>query len=610
MAVEEQPLTAGSPNRHRWRRAALTSGGATIAYAMLAALAFYPVLPWSSTSVPGCVCYDTPQQIWFMSWVPHLLGAGGNPLFTTAINAPAGANMIVNVSMMFVSASLTPITLTMGPVAALNVAMRLAFLLSALSMFTVLRKWHLRLAPAFLGGLLYAFSPYVIGQAASHLQLGFVPIPPLWLYALGQLLSRRWTPRRVGLVLGGLAVIQFFIDIEIVATLLLMSAVGLAALALVFRDQVWARLSELIRAAGYAAFVAIPLLAVPVFYLIAGPGAVSGPPQPVSILVTYRADLLSLVVPTVQERLGAAGWLSWGTRLAGGSVGENGEYLGIPLVLLLGAGVVWLRRSAPVLALAAVGAVAYILCLGPNLVVDGHSTWIRLPFDLLSHLPLLQDELPGRFSLYLQLSASVLVALTWDRGWRWICGRGLMPARRLIALTVLAGVTVACSVPLWPAVPYVSQSTSIPAFFRADVDRTIPSGATVLTYPYPVFPEDQAMMWQAVSGLRFTLVGGYVYRRTPSGGASLTPAILSPPTVQDTLSYSLSGVGDRGLPPGTTLQAAATDFRSFLHRYGVSVVIVANIGVYPGTVADVVSAATGVLPLRVGGILLWHVPAA
>lgn len=602
----------------KWKLVADLSGAARLAkrviplalviilFATLAALAYYPVIPWSSGQVFGCACYDTPQQIWFLSWIPHVLTSGGNPFYSTSIDVPGGANMLVNTSMIFLSALFAPVTFLLGPVSAINIGMRLAFAASGLATTLVLRKWQLRWSTAFVGGLVYAFSPYMIGQGNGHLQETFVVVPPLWLFIWERLLSRRWRARTAGLWLGALAVIQFFIAIDVLASLLVMSAAALAVVGVLNRHQVKERWPDVLRTVGYAAVVAVPLLAFPAFYTLAGPGAFSGPQQPVASLVTIRADLLSLVVPTSLQRFGPATWIALGSSFGSGNLAENGEYLGIPLVLVLGAIVVRQRRSKLVSALTGVGVIGFVLTLGTSLTVDNHSTIIRLPFDILSHLPLLRDEVPLRFSLYIQLSAAMLLALGLDRGLTRLRQLELSTGQNLVGVMALGVVCLVAILPLWPNVPYAWQSTQVPAFFTVDGAREISPGSDVLTYPYPDFPYDQAMLWQAIAGLRFNLVGGYMYTTTPTGTATLISPELTPPTVQVTLSDSLWGTGDDGLPSGTSIATVASAFRIFLGRYQVSTVIVQLFGAFPQRVVEVVTMATGEQPQDIGGVLLWR----
>jgi hypothetical protein len=83
------------------------------------------------------------------------------------------------------------------------------------------------------------------------------------------------------------------------------------------------------------------------------------------------------------------------------------------------------------------------------------------------------------------------------------------------------------AVPLLPAHAQRASPSEIPSLFGSPMAaRNIPSGSTVLAYPYPdvpVFPfrttgfsyssryqsVNDALLDQAVSGMRFKLIGGY-----------------------------------------------------------------------------------------------------
>ncbi len=63
--------------------------------------------------------------------------------------------------------------------ATLNVALTLSPALSALAMFVLLRRWVSWMLAAFIGGLLYGFSPFIlIALTDAHLMLAMAPIPP------------------------------------------------------------------------------------------------------------------------------------------------------------------------------------------------------------------------------------------------------------------------------------------------------------------------------------------------------------------------------------------------------------------------------------------------
>src|SRR5207248_2302855 len=154
-----------------------------------------------------------------------------------------------------------------------------------------------------------------------------------------------------------------------------------------------------------AAAVAFALLAGPALvYQLTGPGHVHGLfVQPGK----YVNDLAGFVVPNLRQWLSTAGM----RHTTAGFAGYDGEfvaYLGLPLIALL----VWacwrLRRRA--LAPALLLIVAALFSLGPHLRVWGHDSGVPMPWRVFSHLPLIENAVPSRFTLYVWLAAGMLIA--------------------------------------------------------------------------------------------------------------------------------------------------------------------------------------------------------
>jgi hypothetical protein len=166
-------------------------------------------------------------------------------------------------------------------------------------------------------------------------------------------------------------------------------------------------------------------------------------------------------------------------------------------------------------------------------------------------------------------------------------------------------------VPLLPSFPYTTATTGVPAYFTSDASSgvgQIPVGSVALTYPYPVNPNNVAMLWQAVSGMRFRILGDYAITPAPdgSGNGSLAPPLLQPALMQTLLGSALvGGSAVEALPP---VSAAATEsqLRRFLLRYGVASVIVDPLGADPQLVVHYLTAALGEPPTAQGGVLVWY----
>ncbi|HEV2362453.1 MAG TPA: hypothetical protein VGS21_12180, partial [Acidimicrobiales bacterium] len=423
---------------------------AVAVYCVLAVLAYWPVSPLSSTQIMNCGCRDAAQEAWFLAWAPFALGHLHSLFFSDWIGYPHGVDLAANTSMPLLGVLTAPITALWGPVADYNFLLRLSFAISATSCFFVLRRevdWQ---PAAFVGGLLYGFSPYVVGEGLGHVFLAFVPIPPL-LFAVtyGIVRGHSAKPWRAGLLLGVLGALQFFISPEILVTTGLLLAVGLVAAAAVRPGAALLRLRSSLEAFGSTAAFLVISLAYPVWEFARGPQHIDGPSHSVAGLAPYHADLLSAIVPSQSEKIAPFGLAAVGNRLTGFNVTETGAYVGIPLLMLLGA-LAWRCRDDLRVRLAAfLGVVSFVLSMGPRLEVDGADTHVPLPFALLQHVPIVQGASAGRFSLYTALFIAVVLVVGID-DWRKTVAARIDPRR---AKAVVAGVTVSCLLPLLPAFP-------------------------------------------------------------------------------------------------------------------------------------------------------------
>ena len=96
---------------------------------------------------------------WFMRYSATAIGHGHLPeLFTTALGAPRGVNLMWNTAFLLPGMLLTPVTLLAGPQVSLTLVLTLSFAGSAAALFWVLRRWGASLGAAALGGAVYGFS--------------------------------------------------------------------------------------------------------------------------------------------------------------------------------------------------------------------------------------------------------------------------------------------------------------------------------------------------------------------------------------------------------------------------------------------------------------------
>ena len=522
------------------RRVAVVSVGvawpalALLSYVLLALLLFTSA--WRS---PGTLAIgggvDTPQFMWFFRWPAFALTHGDNPLVSNYIDFPAGMNLMWNASMPLIGAVLTPVSLLLGPVLSFNLVTTLAVALSAWTAYLAIRRYVRSQLAAGVGGLLYGFSPFMVAHSLGHPHVTVAFIPPLFLIVLDEILRRQAHPFwRSGLVLGLLAAAQLVIGEELLATSVIVAALGLVILVGLHPDQVAARVPGALRALGVAAGVFVVLAAVPLAVQFAGPQRVSGLLQEPNVFVS---DLLGFIVPTELQAIAPSSLTRISNRFTG-DIAEWTSYVGIPLIVLLAFVVIRLWSQTIVRFAALLGIMIALLSLGPTLHLGGRISHIPsfvlgLAFPLLAaflparvmlytftagwlalmKLPVLGNILPGRLMLFGYLLVGLLLAIFIDDYLRGA-------TRRRLVLGTL--VVVVALMPLLPRWPYPQTSAAVPAFFTSGDVRQLPEGSVALVAPFSHGDEANAMLWEAASGMRFRMPEGYGFIPGPSQDPPLT----------------------------------------------------------------------------------------
>jgi len=521
-------VTAAPASRARRRGStgsARALGLAAAGYLTLSVVLWWHV--WSShpTSVTTCGCDDPSLFVWFLEWPAYALAHGHNPFFSTALFHPVGINLLANTGVLAIGIPLAPVTWLFGPVATLNVASTLGPALTALSMFWLLRRWVRWTPAAFVGGLVFGFSPFAIANlAVAHLNTEVLVLVPLMVACLDELLVRQRRRAVVtGATLGLLVVAQFFVSTEMLAIVTLCAACAVVLLvadaALRHRGDIAARAPHALRALGVAAAVALVLLAYPLWFTLDGPARLSGLVWPTLVPGTggiVLGDLWHLRFmdqPAVHLFAGYEG-----------PALPHGEYLGLGLLVVVGAGLIAWWRDLRLRLFAAVGVVTVVLSL------DIHTrSWV--PWRVLAHIPLLQNVTVARFFAATTFCAGVLVAVVVDHSHGSVAD-ALGPRRPrssapptaapptavpptavshgLVAAAVALAVGAVAVVPMATAiatnVPLTVETVVLPRWFST-VAPHLPPGQVVLAYPPPV-TGGSAMTWQAVDSLHFAMATG------------------------------------------------------------------------------------------------------
>jgi hypothetical protein len=322
--------------------------------------------------------------------------------------------------------------------------------------------------------------------------------------------------------------------------------------------------------------------------MLLGPGHLVGPPELAVYLQRDRADLLGSIFPTATQFFAPASLAKISASFVSGNVTEDTTYLGLPLVIFVGAVAVFWRRERVALASAMLALVAFLFSLGPSLMIDNRATGIPMPEALLTHLPLFDGVVPDRFALVVSLFVAIVLGIGADRLFYAIRSRSALKLGAAITGVV---VLVASFAFIIPRAPFVSQGIPWPSDTTATLDA-IPSGTVVLTYPYTIYPWTEAMYWQATDGMRFRIVGGYAIFQGPYHAGIATPPLLAPPYIQEFFVTAQNGASYTYPVPGVGVDAghALCDFLSY---NDVGAVVFWNAGVDPAEVKNLLFATLG-----------------
>jgi hypothetical protein len=423
--------------------------------------------------------------MWCLVWWPHALANHLNPFIS-----PTGANLAWATSMPGPSLLAYPITRSLGPVVAYNFLCLLAPTSAAWAAFCLCYYITKRFWPALLGGYLFGFSTYMLGQMLGHLFLVIVfPIPiVVLLVMLG--LDRAISRRRFVILLTLALTFEFLTSTEVFASAIVVGAGALMLALLILPAESQRRIWLVLMPICYAGMIAAVLLSPHLYYVL-----LHGEPSQINSPQEFSADLLNFFLPTPVTLLGHKQFAAVAANFRG-NFSEATGYLGSPLlaVLLVFTIVFWSRPWARLLALTFL---FVCLCsLGPVLHVSGVPT-IALPWAVCERLPLIDQMLPTRLSMYAFLIAGVMAALYLSN-----------PIHTGIVRLMIGGLIVLF---LWPNVSYFrsvgTSKVETPAFFLTGTyQHYLKRGETVVVLPWG--NRGNGKLWQAQTNMYFRIAEG------------------------------------------------------------------------------------------------------
>ena len=349
---------------------------------------------------------------WLLWWFnKSIMDLGTSPLHTTLLFYPDGVSFANHVLTPFTGLLGIPLQQFFGLTAVFNLLYMLTFVLSGYGAYLLVLHIAEDRSAAFLGGVIYAFSPFHILHTQTHLDLAniqFIPFYALFLIKLGER-PRAANAIWAGIFLGLTALCSWnYFVFELLLTLIFV------VYSLVHeREKVPNREFVLSLAkAGLTAFILtspflIPMLidlwggTVELSYRSSGGGARG-----------YSADLAAFFIPSNLHPL----WRDFPSpkgiyATLAGVAAEKTIFLGYtPLILGIAAAfrVGWIRTRFWLITFF----VFMVLALGPDLQIFGEEYlgFTRLPYNwFIQKTPLLRGvRVPARFAVMCILSLSIL----------------------------------------------------------------------------------------------------------------------------------------------------------------------------------------------------------
>ncbi len=419
-------------------------------YALLGLLLWWPLPAHLLTHVPGSEtwAFDEYTFVWNIWWLRHaLLDLGTNPLHSDYLFYPLGIDLVLYTYNILNAAVALPLLDWLGPVLASNLILVGMTVLSGWGTWLLVRWLLARTldvagsaaqAAAWGAGALYAFGAYrAVYAALGHYDMvstGFIPLFVLFF------LKTLWGSRRPTTEVRALRywAPALLTGVFMAGALLneMIFGVFLAMLGLILMATTWRRVAR-----GWLARMLVAVLVAAVLWAPVGVPVVRTLLSTDYVLsgwgdaLKLSADLFSFVAPTALHPLWGPEWVQELRDVQVNAVAPgtsrfsdvNTVFVGVSTFLLCALAVARFRR---VVGPWAVGLLGFgVLTLGPvlqvggrylwsfdNLLPNGQTTAVPLPFVLLHYLPIVQgNRAANRFSVVLLLCAAVLVgyALWW-----------------------------------------------------------------------------------------------------------------------------------------------------------------------------------------------------
>jgi hypothetical protein len=492
------------------------------AFFLCLSLGFIFTLPGSFSLSSGLLGYpgDNFQHAWFLWHFARAVLHVRNPFYTHLIFAPSRVNLAWSTTDPLAGLMALPLSVFAGPVIAYNFSLILQLALAAFCARLLCLRVVRNEFAAFIGGVVFGFSPYLMAHALVHLSLVTAFPIPLFVIALDQVLTGDDPTWKRGVFLGVALLLAAFAHYNYVVMCMIFVVCFLAIESWRNRSsRVSAYLTRVWKPASLGAAIFVAGFSPMLWMMLGAPAGVPGPRLPGHI-DKFSADALGFLIPSWNHVF--LGHFARRMNPAIFAAGIEGTvYVGVVVLALSAIGFWACRKSSLEWAARAtiLGVVFWLLSLGPRIHLLGRDLHMPGPAALFFDLPFAKYiSAPARFDVMIALCLAILCSL----GVRHLLesatsGKGRYCIASLIVVLVVADyltIPFPRSSTVNPGLTY-SAARSIPAATGCEIPPQLQLG-TILTFPLVRAPYCLKSMWmQAEAHGRFALVDGYLSYTPP-----------------------------------------------------------------------------------------------
>ncbi len=436
---------------------------------------------------------DPRQYVWFIAWWPYAVRHFINPFWTTMQWYPHGFDLALTTSIPFISFAVYPITYFFGPLVAFNIITILSPALAATAAMALFHKITRNILSSFVGGYIFGFSPYELGQLQGHLHLDFIGIIPVLLIMIYLYWHNRTSKKFFILSFSTLLVFQFCTSLEIFSTFTYCGFLSILYWFAIDNDN-RSRIMSLFYSLLISYVISLAICTPYIYYFFSG--LITAPAGFPYATHSMQANLLNYIIPNPTI------WYFsiFNTPINISSTSDaNDTYVGIVIfIIILYYSLRFNLNKIDKVALFTLST-TIILSLGSRIYIGNNQICFG-PWELVKHLPTLRYALPNRLSLYVWICIAFILT--------HLIARLCSDSRRLAAGTI-AILSVFSIIPNITLSNHVFNTTiKNNTFIMKTINSLQLNGANVLFIPFK--SSTYPMFYQALSGMRFNIEGGYL----------------------------------------------------------------------------------------------------